>query len=360
MQLSDRPTLEKLYWALPQRTHQRERDEMSLSTYYSYKVVDDVAGFADAEITFTATGSLEPRDSDLLQLVDYATRRHVRTTYACPDSRLLSREVLQRLKLAGLQRLALRLDRSTPAKDDGGKFDATLQAIQDARDCDLMVEVDSFYDRTSIADFKSMEALLSRANVAIWNVGLTYHGTSSDLRPDEVEDLFGMLFESTRHAGLLIQTSDAMHYRRVLLQRLATAKQQSDHAPEEVDGLQDDPHAHTEREIKRDRASLFLNVDGAVWPSADLPLPVGNVHYQPLHRAMRSPLLARLRTPEELKGKCSVCEYKRLCGGSRARAFLATGDPFAADPLCSHEPARLRALVKMTTPIAEPLQEHPV
>jgi AdoMet-dependent heme synthase len=43
-----------------------------------------------------------------------------------------------------------------------------------------------------------------------------------------------------------------------------------------------------------------------------------------------------------LKGKCGFCEYKKVCGGCRARAYEATGDYLAEEPLCSYLPQKLK------------------
>ena len=39
-----------------------------------------------------------------------------------------------------------------------------------------------------------------------------------------------------------------------------------------------------------------------------------------------------------LAGNCGRCEYKGACGGCRARAFAATGEWTAADPMCAYRP----------------------
>ena len=45
-----------------------------------------------------------------------------------------------------------------------------------------------------------------------------------------------------------------------------------------------------------------------------------------------------LRNPGRLKDRCGRCEFRTICGGSRARAFALTGDAFATDPWCGYEP----------------------
>jgi radical SAM protein with 4Fe4S-binding SPASM domain len=84
---------------------------------------------------------------------------------------------------------------------------------------------------------------------------------------------------------------------------------------------------------------VFIAHTGDVYPSGFLPLRVGNVRMTPLADIYRSaPLMRRLRDPDALQGKCGVCEFRRLCGGSRARAFAVGGDPLAEDPLCLYQP----------------------
>ena len=50
-----------------------------------------------------------------------------------------------------------------------------------------------------------------------------------------------------------------------------------------------------------------------------------------------------LRRAENLKGKCGFCEFREVCGGSRARAYALTGDPFAEEPCCVWQPKNAEA-----------------
>ena len=58
------------------------------------------------------------------------------------------------------------------------------------------------------------------------------------------------------------------------------------------------------------------------------------------------PLFRALRDPSRLKGKCGVCEYREVCGGSRARAYALTGDPLEAEPFCTHVPRKYARMVE--------------
>ncbi len=51
-------------------------------------------------------------------------------------------------------------------------------------------------------------------------------------------------------------------------------------------------------------------------------------------------MFRQLRNPDLLKGRCGRCEFRRICGGSRARAYGLTGDFLESDPACIYQPAR--------------------
>jgi MoaA/NifB/PqqE/SkfB family radical SAM enzyme len=59
-----------------------------------------------------------------------------------------------------------------------------------------------------------------------------------------------------------------------------------------------------------------------------------NARDRPLHDIYTSsPLLRDIRAAR-FSGRYGRCQYPDLCGGSRARAYAATGDPLAENPAC--------------------------
>jgi radical SAM protein with 4Fe4S-binding SPASM domain len=78
---------------------------------------------------------------------------------------------------------------------------------------------------------------------------------------------------------------------------------------------------------------------GNVYPSGFLPIHAGNIRETPLADIYRNaPIFKALRNTSRLEGKCGACEYKEICGGSRARAYALTGDPLAQEPCCIYQP----------------------
>jgi radical SAM protein with 4Fe4S-binding SPASM domain len=93
---------------------------------------------------------------------------------------------------------------------------------------------------------------------------------------------------------------------------------------------------------------VFIGHDGTVYPSGFLPLACGNVRTASLVDIYRqAPLLQALRDPARLEGRCGDCAYRAVCGGSRARAYALTGNPFAEDPACTYQPAQAIAVPQL-------------
>jgi radical SAM protein with 4Fe4S-binding SPASM domain len=93
--------------------------------------------------------------------------------------------------------------------------------------------------------------------------------------------------------------------------------------------------------INDGKGFVFISHRGEVFPSGFLPLSGGSIRKQSLATIYReSPLFRALRDSGNLEGKCGACEYREVCGGSRARAYAVTGNPFAEEPCCVYQPKR--------------------
>jgi AdoMet-dependent heme synthase len=177
-------------------------------------------------------------------------------------------------------------------------------------------------------------------------------GALEHLDPDVVEDVLHWLVDVSQH--LAVKTTEAPHFRRVILQRRATG----DADPVTTFGLGATyrrlraglDELRTELalptrvprpplDINAGRGFVFIDHVGAVYPSGFLPIPGGSVRERPLPEIYRdAPLFRQLRDPSLLGGRCGVCEFRAVCGGSRSRAYAVSGDPLAEEPSCSYRP----------------------
>jgi radical SAM protein with 4Fe4S-binding SPASM domain len=91
--------------------------------------------------------------------------------------------------------------------------------------------------------------------------------------------------------------------------------------------------------INDGKGFAFISHTGEVCPSGFLPISAGNIRERAFAEIYcESPLFRELRDTSRLKGKCGACDFREVCGGSRARAYGVTGDYLASDPSCVYGP----------------------
>ena len=323
---------------------QPRRSPLELSTYEAYKTIDQIVSLVPDEVIITGGDPLER--PDLYQLLDYARRRGLALSLMVSATPSLTGAAIGKLKRNGLARLIISVDSSTPERHDSargltGQFGSTLLAIRWARTAELPVEINTLLSRKNIGDLQTIAQLLGDVDVYRWNiyfhvpVGAAKHVDM--LTAEEVEQIFEKIYELSGRVPFPIRTFEAPHYRRFALQKAVAERLQSidDYFDVEADGVRigDD----SSRAAVAVNNYVFISHTGEVSISPFLPLTAGNVRYQPLVTAYRyGELFAAVRDEVNLKGKCGKCEFRTVCGGSRARAFAMTGELFGADPLCAY------------------------
>jgi radical SAM protein with 4Fe4S-binding SPASM domain len=143
-----------------------------------------------------------------------------------------------------------------------------------------------------------------------------------------------------------IKSTEAQHYRRYLLQRRTELKRAGNTAqlPPVLGTASEDGIGRAPKGINDGKGFAFISHTGEVFPSGFLPISAGNVRNTPLSTLYReSPLFKSLRDANNLEGKCGRCEYKQICGGSRARAYALTDNAFAEEPCCVYQPRNQEA-----------------
>lgn len=325
---------------------QPRRSPLELSTYEAYKTIDQIVSLNPDEVILTGGDPLER--ADLTQLIDYARRRGLQPSLMVSPTPALTGAAIGKLKRNGLGRLIISLDSASPERHDSargisGQFGSTLLAIRWARTAELPVEINTLLSRRNMNELQTMAEFLGDVDVQRWNiyflvpVGGSRHTES--LTAEEVEDVFAKLYELSERVPFPIRTFEAPHYRRYVLQRAVEDRLKAvDHYFDVGSGglrIADD----TGRSAVAVTNSLYISHTGEVTASPFLALTAGNVRYQPLATIYRyGELFAAMRDEVNLKGKCGRCEFRTVCGGSRARAFAMTGDLFASDPMCAYQP----------------------
>lgn len=325
-------------------------DPNELTTYEAYKTIDQIAALRPREMIITGGDPLE-RD-DVYQIVDYARRRGLDPSLVLTPTDDLTFDAIAKLQSNGLTCAVFSIDGSTATVHDAvhrvpGTFVHTLRAMRFAQLAELRIEVNTLVVRGNAADLEAIVALLQPFAITRWNVHfLVPTGASRELEmitAAEVERMFETLDGIRARAPFAIRVVEAPHYRRFRVQqmlrsRLAASGGDWADFPSYVT---EEQNAHEVLESALDGARSFVYVShaGDVRPSEFAPHSAGNLRFRDLGVIYRgSDLFVALRNSDNLHGKCGQCEYRVLCGGSRARAYAMTGDLFGADPLCLYEP----------------------
>jgi len=327
---------------------QPSRSALELSTEEAKRLIDEVAAL-EAPV-FVLTGGDPLKRPDIFELVKYASTHSVRISLTPSATPLLTRDAIAKLKNCGLARLAISLDGPTAEIHDAfrrvpGSYDWTLQAVRWARDIDLPVQINTTITRHNLQHVDAIIALLEPLDIVLWSVFFlvpTGRGSSIDLiSAEEFEQVFEKLYETARRVRFDIKSTEAQHYRRFLLQRRTEERRKGNgHAVPAMLGMSaPDGIGRSPRGINDGKGFVFISHLGEVFPSGFLPISAGNVRKQPLSELYRhSPLFVSLRDSANLKGKCGICEFREVCGGSRARSYALTGDVFAEEPCCIWQP----------------------
>lgn len=345
---------------------QSRRSQFELTSPEGFQLIDQIAELKPK--VFVITGGDPLKRDDVYDMIAYAKKVELEPSVTPSATPLLTPEAIKKMKDHGVARLAISLDHYYAEAHDEfrrvpGSFDLTIRAIEAARDNGIPVQINSTVSKKTAADMPKMADLLMKyENVVMWSVFFlvpTGRAKSDDMiAPEEVETLFGDLYAISKRVPFNVRTTEAMHYRRYMLQQMMSARGRS--TSELIDpqtglidastmfmhskpiGVQMQTGAITRapKGVNEAKGFVFISHIGDVFPSGFLPLKAGNVKKESLVDLYRSSdLFRRLRDTSNLKGKCGVCEYRELCGGSRSRAWSLTGDAFASDPTCTYMPA---------------------
>ncbi|MBI5513139.1 MAG: TIGR04053 family radical SAM/SPASM domain-containing protein [Deltaproteobacteria bacterium] len=316
------------------------RDPDELTTEEGFRVLDQVAAMGTPLVVLT--GGDPARRPDLVELVAHGTARGLSMAVTPSGTPTMTRELLGRLRDAGLSRLAVSVDGADAGTHDAfrgvsGSFQESLRILEDARSLGVERQVNSTLGPHNHGQLRALTELVTSVGAVLWSVFVVVPtgraGASLLFGARHLEGALGELAELAEGAPFDVKTTAAPHYRRVLLQR---------HGERSRGILRDvDEHGVVKgmRGINDGLGFLFVSHLGALYPSGFLPLSAGNVRTDDLATVYREhPLFRQLRDPGQLHGRCGRCPFRRVCGGSRARAWAMTGDLGAEDPLCAYVP----------------------
>jgi radical SAM protein with 4Fe4S-binding SPASM domain len=311
-------------------------DPRELSGTNARALIDDLTRFPKPPM-LVLTGGDPLKRADVFDLVEHAVGRGLSVAMTPSATPLVTAEAIARLHASGLHRLAVSLDGCDAATHDGfrrvaGSFAQTLWIVAEARRIGLPVQINTTVARHNLRQIDAMAELIGGMDVALWSVFFLVPTGRAQIdqriTADECEAVFERLWHHQRHEPFPIKTTEAPHYRRFVLQKVKGNGTR---------GASRLPSVGT----NDGKGVMFVSHTGEIYPSGFLPIRCGKFPTDSVVDVYQhAPLFRSLRDSEQLKGKCGVCEFKEICGGSRSRAFGMTSDPLAPEPDCAYVPPR--------------------
>ena len=322
-------------------------DPNELNTEESLRLIDRLAEFGSPILVFTGGDPMMRRD--LHELIAYATQKGLRCSLTPTATALPTTARLEKVRDAGIRRIALSLDAPRPEIHDSfrqvpGSWQRTMDILHRAQSIGLSVQVNTTVAKHNVDLLDEMIPFLQEVGAVQWSlfflVPTGRAQASNMISPEEHERVFHWLYDLSKNAPFDIKSTAAPMYRRVAIER-KRAEQGSDKPVtfqgagfQYADGLN-----RPTRGVNDGNGFLFISHVGDIQPSGFLPLTAGNVRTDNVIDVYRhSQLFTDLRTPDKIKGRCGVCEYRDVCGGQRGRAYGITGDYLESDPACIYIP----------------------
>lgn len=304
-----------------------------------FRVLDQIGEIGKPIIILTGGEPL--LRPDIFEIAAYGNAQGFRMTMAV-NGTLLTREKAGRMVQVGIQRISVSIDGATPVSHDAfrkvqGAFHGALGGIESAKAAGLDFQINTTITKQNLNELSAIQDLaVSLGAVAHHIFLLVPMGRGKDLdeqgiNAEQYEETLHWFYEQRDKVPLQLKATCAPHYYRILRQR---AKSEGKEVTMQSFGLD----AMT-RGCLGGTGFVFLSHLGQVQPCGYLELDCGNVREKSFKEIWEnSEIFRNLRDFKKYEGKCGSCEYVRVCGGCRARAYESTGNYLAPEPLCLHEP----------------------
>ena len=297
-----------------------------LDTAECLALLDEMRGLGTEMVILTGGEPLLRKD-----IYDLATRASDLGIWTVMGTNgvLLDERVAAKMVECGVRGVAVSIDSVDPVKHDafrGGpnSWRYSVRALEVAKAHGLEVLVQSTVMEENRDE---VPALLDFArSKGAWSFNLyflvaTGRGRQmTELPASETETLLGQLVDTQdAYRPMLVRSKCAPQFKRIAYER-------------GVGGLESGGCMAGTQYCR-------ITPEGDVTPCPYMTAVAGNVREGGFRKVwLESPLLADLRDPERLGGRCGACEYSELCGGCRCRAYARFGDVLAEDPACPYEP----------------------
>lgn len=326
---------------------QKNRSPDELTTQEAKRFIDSAASFSKPILVFSG-GEALLRD-DLYELIAYAHNAGLKCTLASNAS-LITEEAAKKLKESGIKVVAVSLYGATAQAHDEfcgqrGAFKESLQGIRNIKSANLSLQINTTITKRNLSELEAIGRFALEQKAVSYHVfflvpvgrGVAIEG--DEISPQEYEDAFNRLYDFKLHFPLHIKPTCAPHYYRVMRQREANARDSAPQKTHQGEKVRESTFHEMTKGCLAGAGVCFVSYKGEVFGCGYLPIKAGDVRKQDFKTIwFESELFKTLRDDSQLLEKCGMCEFKRICGGCRARAYSATGDYLKEEPYCVYTP----------------------
>jgi heme b synthase len=305
-----------------------------LSTDEGRRLIENIASFARP--TMILTGGEPMLRPDVYDLAEHAHGLGLPVVMA-PCGMLIDDEAAARLIASGIECISISLDGATAESHDAfrgvaGAFDGAMRGLEAARRAGLALQINTTVTRHNLADLPAILDLAVRLGAVAFNPFLlvpTGRGkqlADQEISPEDYERTLQWLADQSARRDIKIRVTCAPHYARILRERRGKGDR-----PLFSNGC------------LGGKAFAFISHVGKVQICGFLELECGDLQREAMNFRRiweSSEVFLRMRDVDSYRGKCGVCEYRRVCGGCRARAYAMTGDALAEEPFCIYQPPK--------------------
>jgi heme b synthase len=285
--------------------------------------------------------------SDIFQIARYGTQKGLRMVMA-PNGTLITEAIATEMAEAGIQRISISLDGSAKESHDKfrqveGAFDGALRGIKRAKQAGVEFQINTTITQQNLDEIPKIQELAEKLGAVAHHIFLlvpTGRGkyiVDQEISSEQYEETLNWFYDQRDKVSMQLKATCAPHYYRILRER---TREEGKSVTFKTHGLD-----AVTRGCLGGTGFCFISHTGIVQPCGFLDLNCGDVKEKPFGVIWReSEIFKTLRDFNSLKGKCGKCEYRKVCGGCRARAHEATGDYLAEEPLCLYQPKKTSSL----------------
>ncbi len=318
-----------------------KHDPLEMNKEEAFQLLEDLKGFGEPMPHVVLTGGDPLKHPFVFDILERAKEMGIGMSLSPSATKNLTAKLFDKIKNLNVQAISLSLDGATAETHDAfrgvpGCFEDTMRAAKLAHEAGIKIQFNTLVSENTIDDLPQIyERLKTIEGIMRWSVFFLIsvgRGTAlKELSPDKAEGVMRWLVNIGKEASFAVKTTEAPHLRRVELEKAKANQAVMTHKQPLL--------LQKGYGIRDGNGILFISHQGDVYPSGFMPLKAGNIRETNIVDIYRNSEEFKLvRDPANLTGKCGECEYRYICGGSRARAFAATGSPVASDPLCVYKP----------------------